>query len=118
MISRWLATCLVFAAALPPASAAEPSTNLRITLPAEFYAVVGSEMSLYFDNVVLTETPEQFRFEVACSIGEAGKRRRSATPRANAVGPHPLVGTRREATGRPLGRQSTRLQGVPADPPE
>ena len=37
---------------------------LRLTLPTEFYAVVGDEMNIYFDNIVLTETPEAYRFTV------------------------------------------------------
>ena len=35
-----------------PAAADSPA-DLRLTLPAEFYAVAGQELSVYFDNVVL-----------------------------------------------------------------
>ncbi|MCA9133501.1 MAG: hypothetical protein KDA45_10120, partial [Planctomycetales bacterium] len=38
--------------------------TLQFVLPTEFYAVPDVPMNVYFDNVVLTQTPEDYRFEV------------------------------------------------------
>ena len=37
-------------------------------------------MSLYFDNMVLTEHPEQYRFDVQCDVGMKEERRWTVTP--------------------------------------
>ncbi len=87
---------------------------LRLTLPAEFYAVAGVETSVYYDNVVLTKTPEAYRFEVTCDIGTAEPRRWIATPKAADVGDHPLSVTVRDAGNRELGRATTMLRVIPA----
>lgn len=88
---------------------------LQLTLPAEFYAVSGLETSIYYDNVVLTETPEEYRFEVTCDIGKAEPRRWTVTPKAAEVGDHPLAVTVRDADGKDLGRATTTLRVVSAD---
>jgi lysophospholipase L1-like esterase len=88
---------------------------LRLTLPSEFFAVVGVEMSIYHDNVVLTETPEAYRFEVACDVGRAEKTRWTVTPAAADVGDHRVTVTVRDAAGEPLGRTATTLRVVSAD---
>ncbi|HUT91616.1 MAG TPA: GDSL-type esterase/lipase family protein [Thermoguttaceae bacterium] len=88
---------------------------LRLTLAPELYAVPGVETSIYYDNVVLTETPEDYRFEVTCDVGEAGKRRWAVTPQAADVDDHPLEVTVRDAAGTELGRAATTLKVVPAD---
>ncbi len=87
---------------------------LQLTLPAEFYAVSGVETSIYYDNVVLTETPEAYRFEVTCDIGKREPRRWVVTPNASDVGEHPLELTVRDAEGNELGRARTRLRVVSA----
>lgn len=115
MMTRIMATFAIIAVTLPKVTAAEPSPDLRLTLPSEFYAVAGSEISVYFDNVVLTESPGQFRFEVACSIGETSKRRWTVTPQAKDVGTHSLTVTVSDSSGRRLGQKSTRLQVVAKD---
>ena len=74
-------TILLCALLLADACAAKNiSGPLRLTLPDEFYAVVGSEMSIYYDNIVLTETPEKYPFEVKCDIGRAESNRWTVTP--------------------------------------
>ena len=45
---------------------ADTPAALQLTLPLAMYAVPGVEMNIYFDNVVLTETPEAYRFQVTC----------------------------------------------------
>lgn len=54
--------CLALCAAAPAAEA------LRLTLPPAVYGVPGVPLSIYFDNIVLTPTPENYRFEVKCPL--------------------------------------------------
>ena len=88
---------------------------LQLTLPPEFYAAPGVETSIYYDNVVLTETPEAYDFEIACDIGKAEQQRWTVTPKAEDVGDHPLTVTVRDADEKELGRATTTLQVVSAN---
>ena len=55
-----VATRLVLAVLLVAASVhATEKDSLQLTLPSAWYAVPGVTMSLYYDNIVLTETPEK-----------------------------------------------------------
>ncbi len=95
---------------------AEPSAQpLGLTLPPAMYAVPGIEMSLYYDNVVLTETPDVFQFQVICDLGKAEQRRWTVFPIAADVGDHPLTVIVADSTGAELGRAATVLKVVPAD---
>lgn len=101
--------------AQPADPAAESGeTDLRLTLPTAFYAVPGHEVSLYFDNIVLTETPEKYDFQVRCQLGTSEKQRWAITPEANDVGRHSLTVSVRNASGKELDRATTVLQIVPA----
>jgi hypothetical protein len=88
---------------------------LRLTLPSEFYAVPGVEMSVYYDNVVLTETPDAYRFEVTCDVGKAETKRWTVTPGAADVGDHPLTVTVRDAADAELVRAATTLKVIAAE---
>lgn len=88
---------------------------LRLTLPSEFYAVPGVETGIYFDNIVLTETPEAYRFSVTCDLGASEERRWTATPTAAQVGAHTLSVTVADAAGAVLGRAQTTLKVIPAN---
>ncbi len=95
---------------------AEPvASPLELTLPPAIYAIPGAEMSLYYDNVVLTKTPEAFRFQVVCSLGKDEERRWTVLPEAADVGEHPLTVVVADSTGKELGRADTVLKVVPAD---
>src|SRR5690606_17914978 len=76
---------------LPATSFGQSDASLQLTLPSQFYAVPGVETSIYFDNIVLTKTPEDYRFEVACDIGNVEQRRWTLTPAKEAVGDHKLT---------------------------
>ena len=89
--------------------------SLRLTLPAEMYAVVGVDMNVYFDNVVLTETPQSFRFTVSCDVGRTEKRRWHFMPTVNDVGSHQFVISVSGAEGKALAKKTTRLIVVPDD---
>lgn len=107
---------VAFAGVLGAASiAAADEHPLRLTLPAEMYAVVGVDMNIYFDNVVLTETPEIFRFTVNCAVGQSEKRRWHVAPKTGDVGNHQLEVSVSDANGNELAKKSTRLIVVPAD---
>ena len=88
---------------------------LRLTLPSEFYAVPGVETSIYYDNIVLTETPDAYRFKAECDVGKAEKDRWTVTPNAADEGDHPLTVTVRDAVDAELGRAATTLKVVAAD---
>lgn len=91
------------------------SGPLRLTLPAECYAVPGVEMSIYFDNIVLTETPEKYQFRVNCDVGKAEAKRWVVTPTGADVGEHRLTVSVADAAGESLGEASLMLRVVPAD---
>ncbi len=107
-----LIACVLSAATCLADNRAGP---LQLTLPPEFYAVAGIETSIYYDNVVLTETPEAYRFEVTCDIGNAEQQRWTVTPKAADVGDHSLTVTVSDASEKELGRATTTLRVVSAD---
>lgn len=101
------------------ATAAE---NLRLTLPPHSFAVVGQPFSVYFDNLVLTQTPEQYRFEVkleregkATSGGMHEPRRWTFMPEASHVGQHVLRVEVFDRQNQSLGTASSALHVVAAD---
>ncbi len=91
---------------------AEP---LHLTLPPAWHGAVGVPMSVYFDNVVLSETPESLRFEVKCDIGNAESKRWTVTPSDRDAGAHPLEITVKDAQGKMLERAATTLHIAPRD---
>lgn len=75
----------------PPADAtANIPGAVRLTLPPTIYAVVGQEMNLYFDNVVLVLNPENYAFDVSCPRGRQQADRWTYTPAAADVGTVPF----------------------------
>ncbi|TWT61507.1 SGNH/GDSL hydrolase family protein [Rubinisphaera italica] len=103
-----LLTLLLMLSAFP-AAAADNTSSLQLTLPPTFYAVPGVEMNIYYDNIVLTETPEKYRFEVRCEIGTAEQTRWTITPTPSDVGQHPLSVKVTDANGTILGTAKTIL---------
>ncbi len=89
--------------------------GLRLTLPPVMYAVPGVAMSVPFDNIVLTETPEALRFEVKCRLGSADARRWSVTAADKDVGDHPMEITVRDAAGKVSAQGRMVLRVVPRD---
>lgn len=71
-------------------SAQEPSVpqDVRLTLPPLGYAIAGAEMSVYFDNIVLTQHPEKLRFVVSSDLGKVEANRWTVTPGTADVGDH------------------------------
>ena len=115
LLAAWLVVLLGSVLSAAACLADARGGPLRLTLPPEFYAVPGVETSIYYDNVVLTETPGEYRFEVTCNVGRAEAKRWTLTPGAADVGDHPLTITVRDAAHAELGRAATTLKIVPAD---
>src|SRR3954465_9489326 len=76
------------------------ASALSLTLPPACYAVPGVPMSIYFDNIVLTEKPEQYHFEVKCDVGTTEARRWTVTPQDKDAGAHPMEITVKDAQGK------------------
>lgn len=96
--------------AVVPASAAN---QLQLTLPPTCYAVPGVPMSIYFDNIVLTEKTEEYRFEVKCDVGASEARRWTVTPEDKDVGNHPMEITVKDASGKVMESTKTMLRVAP-----
>lgn len=87
----------------------------QLTLPTEFYAVAGSEMSVYFANTILAERPAEFRFDVTCDVGAAEATRWQATPDERDVGRHPFALNVVDGEGNELASGTSTLVVAPAD---
>ena len=98
---------LFFLAFASLAQAADPS--LELTLPPRWHAVPGVPMRLYFDNIVLTEKPESYRFEITCDIGKSEPRRWTVNATDRDVGDHPMKITVRNDKGAVLQQGQTVL---------
>src|SRR5436190_2106652 len=71
-------------------SLASAADSLQLTLPPAWYAVPGVPMSVYYDNIVLTEHPENLQFEVKCDVGTSEARRWTLTAAEKDAGDHPM----------------------------
>ncbi len=76
-------------AMLATSSFAEDAPDIHLTLPPIAYGVVGAPIGVDFDNIVLTATPEAYRFVVDCPVGETEAGRWTITPRESDLGEHP-----------------------------
>jgi lysophospholipase L1-like esterase len=95
------------------ASLRAEAASLQLTLPPTWYGVPGVPVSLYYDNVVLTEQPESYRFEVKCDIGSAEAKRWTVTPTDKEVGDHAMEVTVKDAQGKILESAKTTLHIAP-----
>ncbi|MEY4938436.1 MAG: hypothetical protein RIQ93_171 [Verrucomicrobiota bacterium] len=105
--------CLAAVAGLFHAAAVAATASLQLTLPPACYAVAGVPFSVYYDNVVLTETPENFRFEFTSDVGQAEARRWTVTPTDRDVGVHPVSIAVKDQQGNVLEKAGTVLHVVP-----
>lgn len=107
-----LAFFLVNISQLSNVAAAE-DTDLRLTLPSEVFAVPGVQSHIYFDNIVLTQTPQNYRYEVTCDIGESHADHWTVIPDDPQVGQHKLTVTLRSDENKTLDSASTVFTVVP-----
>lgn len=68
----------------------------RITIPSKIYAVVGTELNLYYDALVLgsdsgLNSPKEYKIEVISPVGKQKERCYSITPIAGDVGAKTLT---------------------------
>lgn len=87
--------------------------DLQLTLPPVVYATPGVAMSIYHDNIVLTEHPESYRFEFDCKLGQNEQRRWTITPADRDVGDHPIAVTVKDASGKVVEQGKTMLHVSP-----
>ncbi len=90
---------------------AEP--DLQLTLPPAIYAVPDLETNIYFDNIILSQTSDQYRFKVTCELGEMETNRWRYTPKQTDVGKHTLSVAVYGTDDALLEEASTILQVVP-----
>ncbi len=87
--------------------------DLQLTLPPVVYATPDVPMSIYHDNIVLTEKPEDYRFEFVCKLGKNEARRWTVKPTDADVGDHPLAITVKDVSGKVLEQGKTTLHVSP-----
>ena len=106
-MARWFVLLLVVASSF--------GEELRLTLPSRFYAVEGQPMSVYFDNVVLTQHPEEFEFKVTCAVGKNEGNRWTVTPSSGECGVHRFELSVLNKAGAKLQQAKTEMVVVSAD---
>lgn len=111
----WIALVLVGNVCGAAEKGAPAKSSLQLTLPPVFYAVVGLPMSIYYDNIVLTERPEDFHFAVQSDLGTAESLRWTVTPTASQVGDHRMTITVADRQGKMTDRGQLVVRVVPAD---
>jgi lysophospholipase L1-like esterase len=111
----WVALVLSGNACRAAAERSDAGTSLQLTLPHTCYAVVGVPMSVYYDNIVLTEHPGDYRFHFQGDMGTQEARRWTVTPAAAQVGDHRLAVSVADQQGRLLQRGQMVLRVVPAE---
>lgn len=65
--------------------------DIHLTLPPIVYAVEGLETNIYFENIVLTQTIDDYQFSITSPIGTVDSTRWNLIPTANDVGEHILT---------------------------
>lgn len=111
----WLALCVVALACAVGLAAEEKPGDLRLTLPPVLYAAPGVEMNIYYDNIVLTETPEKYHFQVKCPIGKCEERRWTLTPAPDQAGDYKMAVIVSDEKKKVLAEGKTLLRVVRAD---
>ncbi len=114
-VKRLLILITLAATTVAAARAEERSNPLRLTLPTNLFAVAGTRTSIYFDNVILSKTPERFRFEVECDLGVSESRRWTLEANPNDVGRHALKLRVHDDAGNVLAAAQSTLHVVPSD---
>lgn len=87
--------------------------ELQLTLPPVVYATPDVQMSLYHDNLVLTETPEKYRFEITSDVGQNEARRWAVKPTDADVGKHSIEVKVKDARGTVIESGRTTLHVSP-----
>jgi lysophospholipase L1-like esterase len=92
---------------------------IELTLPKTIFAAPETEMSMYFNNIVLSQEPENFRFSIEChcQFGRTERRRWVAAPSTKDVGDYRVAvsvsdwNNNKIATGETVLRVPSRKNG-------
>jgi hypothetical protein len=102
--------------------ASPPIPSLRLTLPPRSYAVSGRAFRIYYENLILSESPEKFRFQFTLerdgkqvSLGQNEPRRWSLQPEASHAGRYDLRVAVSDGSNKVLATGRTTLVISPAD---
>jgi N-acyl-D-amino-acid deacylase len=106
--------CSIFTAALLTLPFQVGAESLQLTLPPAWHGVVGVPMSLYYDNVVLTENSEAYEFTVDCPLGKAGEKEWTVMATGADIGAHPLKVTVKDKLGKVIETAQTTLHISPS----
>lgn len=68
-----------------------PTADPQLTLPPAIYATAGIPTNIYFDNVILSESPLDYQFDVVCDMGTVERNRWTWTPEDKDAGSHPIT---------------------------
>ena len=66
-----------------------PADEVKLKLPPTIPALVGKEINIYFENVVLADNFDNFKLDVVCDIGTHQNERWTSTP--TTAGTYPLT---------------------------
>ena len=98
-----------------PAPLAGPANPLRLILPDVLPAVVGREMNLYFDNVILVPNWRNYLYDVTCNRGSQQEERWTYVPKAEDVGQFTLKLDVYDVNNQMVASASTIIRVIPAD---
>ena len=100
---------LILIALLLPWIAAAQEADLALTLPPAVHAVPGVPLRIFHDNLVLTEKPENYRFEFDCPVGKPEPRAWLIDAGEDQVGTHRLRVSVHDRSGKEFAFAETRL---------
>lgn len=75
---------------LAPAWGEQKTNSLELTLPPTVFAAIDVPTRIYFDNIVLTQNLDRYRFQVSCDIGKTLERFWEVQPTVDDSGTHPI----------------------------
>jgi len=89
--------------------------NVRLLLPQALYAVPGTELNVYFDNIVLVPDIKRMQFDVDCKYGRQDQTRWRFTPEAKDAGSFPLTIKVYDAASKLLAEATATVYVSPKD---
>jgi lysophospholipase L1-like esterase len=104
---------VMIASPLATAEPVEVAHNLQLTLPRQAQVAVGTPWSIYFDNIVLTESPEDYHYEIQCEIGNTEQRRWTVSATTDQIGDHKWVIYVKDSSGVKIATGAMLLRVLP-----
>jgi hypothetical protein len=105
----FITTLLLAAGTVVPQSVSgQPANPCRLILPDKLPAVVGHEINIYFDNVVLVQNLNDYEIVVNCAKGMQQQERWTFTPKEADLGDIPLTLTVHDAENKPIASANTK----------